>query len=106
MPSSSPIALRRACRATRGNAQHSTPEAGMKTRTQIYWRERGGARRAYAALREYADVGGKREALVAPGETLATNAAATALVRLARRAEHLDALPRGRALHVLAGQAA
>lgn len=77
----------------------------MKTRTQIYWRVRGGARRAYADLREYADVGGQREALVAPGEKRATADAATAQVLLARRLEDLDGLRRGRALHGLAGQA-
>ncbi len=77
----------------------------MKTRTQIYWRQRGGVRRAYADLREYADVGGKREAIVAQGETLATSDPATAQVLLARRIEQLDALRRGRAIHGLAGQA-
>ena len=78
----------------------------MKTRTQIYWRERGGGvRRGYADLREYADVGGRREPLVAPGEKLATADMATAQVLLARRLEQLDALRRGRALHGLAGQA-
>jgi integrase len=78
----------------------------MKTRTQIYWRERGGGvRRAYADLREYADVGGRREPLVAPGEKLATADSATAQVLLGRRLEQLDGLRRGRALHGLAGQA-
>src|SRR5713226_1329659 len=65
----------------------------------------GGVRRAYADLREYADVGGRREPLVAPGEKLATADMATAQVLLARRLEQLDALRRGRALHGLAGQA-
>jgi integrase len=77
----------------------------MKTRTQIYWRARGGVRRAYADLREYADVGGQREALVARGEKRATADPATAQVLLARRLEELDGLRRGRALHGLAGQA-
>ncbi len=77
----------------------------MRTRTCIYWRERGGVRRAYADLREYADVGGKREALVAPGEKLATSDPTTAQVLLARRLEQLDGLRRGRALHGLAAQA-
>ncbi len=37
----------------------------MRTRMgRIYWRDQGGVRRAYADFREYADVGGKREALV------------------------------------------
>ncbi|HXQ30010.1 MAG TPA: tyrosine-type recombinase/integrase [Gemmatimonadales bacterium] len=73
--------------------------------TQIYWRARGGVRRAYADLREYADVGGQREALVASGEKRATADPATAQVLLARRIEQLDGLRRGRALHGLAGQA-
>lgn len=77
----------------------------MKTRTHIYWRVRGGARRAYADLREYADVGDGREALVARGEKRATTDPATAQVLLARRLEQLDGLRRGRALHGLAGQA-
>src|SRR2546426_8001710 len=77
----------------------------MNTRTHIYWRVRGGARRAYADLREYADVGGGREALVARGEKRATTDPATAQVLLARRLEQLDGLRRGRALHRLAAQA-
>lgn len=71
----------------------------------IYWRARGGARRAYADLREYADVGGGREALVATGEKLATSDAATAQTLLARRIQQLDGLRRGRTIHGLAGQA-
>jgi len=71
----------------------------MNARTRIYWRERGGAKRAYADLRDYADVGGGREALIARGEKLATTDATTAHVLLARRLEELDAARRGRALH-------
>jgi hypothetical protein len=77
----------------------------MSPRPKIYWRERGGVRRAYADLREYADVGGRREALVALGEKLATADPTTAQVLLARRIEQLDGVRRGRALHGLAGQA-
>lgn len=69
----------------------------MKSR--VYWRERGGTRRAYADLRDYADAGGGREALVAQGEKLATADATTAQVLLARRLEQLDGIRRGRALH-------
>jgi integrase len=71
----------------------------------IYWRDRGGTRRAYADLREYADVGGKREALTAPGEKLATSDPATAQELLARRIRELDGLRRGRTLHGLTRQA-
>src|SRR2546425_7072902 len=83
----------------------STSEADMKTRTHIYWRDRGGARRAYADLREYADVGGGREALVARGEKRATTDPATAQVLLARRLEQLDGLRRGRGRPRLAAPA-
>src|SRR5574341_2513892 len=68
-------------------------------KSRIYWRERGGTRRAYADLRDYADVGGGREALVAPGEKVATADETTAHVLLARRLEQLDATRRGRTLH-------
>src|SRR5690349_7157661 len=45
------------------------PEMGRHSKkSRIYWRERGGTRRAYADLRDFADVGGGREALVAEGE--------------------------------------
>lgn len=67
--------------------------------------DRGGACRYYADLRAYADVGGKREALVAAGEKLATTDPAIAQQLLARRIKDLDARRRGRALHGLADQA-
>src|SRR6266849_1481059 len=41
-------------------------------KSRIYWRERGGTKRAYADLRDYADVGGGREALVAEGDRKST----------------------------------
>jgi integrase len=68
-------------------------------KSRVYWRERGGTRRAYADLRDYADVGGGREPLIAKGEKLATADEVTAQVLLARRLEELDGLRRGRALH-------
>lgn len=68
-------------------------------KSRIYWRERGGTRRAYADLRDYADVGGGREALVAENEKLATADETTAQVLLARRLEQLDDSRRGRTLH-------
>jgi len=68
-------------------------------KSRIYWRERGGTKRAYADVRDYADVGGGREALVAEGEKLATADETTAQVLLARRLEQLDGTRRGRALH-------
>ena len=76
----------------------------QRVRSRIYWRERGGARRAYGDFRDYADVGGGREALVAQGEKLATTDATTAEVLVARRLERLDGLRRGRAIHGIARQ--
>ena len=76
----------------------------QRVRSRIYWRERGGARRAYGDFRDYADVGGGREALVAQGENLATTDATTAQVLVARRLEHLDGIRRGRAIHGIAKQ--
>src|SRR5947199_5032994 len=71
----------------------------QRGKSRIYWRERGGTTRAYADVRDYADVGGGREAIVAPGEKLATADETTAQLRLARRLEQLDATRRGRTLH-------
>jgi integrase len=71
----------------------------MRGQATIYWRDRGGVKRAYADLRAYADVGGRQEALVAPSEKLATTDPATAQELLARRIRELDAKRRGRALH-------
>ena len=70
-----------------------------KSSQRIYWRERGGTRRAYADLRDYADVGGGREALAAPEEKVATADETTAQVLLARRLAQLDGIRRGRTLH-------
>ncbi len=70
-----------------------------KSSQRIYWRERGGTKRAYADLRDYADVGGGREALAAESEKVATSDETTAHVLLARRLKELDGLRRGRALH-------
>lgn len=70
----------------------------MRRKHPIYWRERGGVRRAYADLRAYADVGGKREPLRASGESMATADPAVAQVLLAKRIEALEALRHGRGL--------
>src|SRR5207253_11341735 len=56
-------------------------------KSRIYWRERGGTKRAYADVRDYADVGGGREELVAEGEKLATSEETTATALPARRPE-------------------
>ena len=70
-----------------------------------YWRSQGGARRAYADLRAFADVGGRREPLIEPGQKLATTDATTAQVLLARRLEQLEAARRDRTLLRLTAQA-
>ncbi len=71
----------------------------------IYWRSQGGAKRAYADLRAYADAGGRREPLIEPGQKLATTDATTAQVLLARRLEQLEAARRDRTLQRLTAQA-
>lgn len=45
-------------------------ESSQKGKSRIYWRTRGGVRRAYADFR---DLGGKRMALIAPGDSQATS---------------------------------
>jgi hypothetical protein len=45
-----------------------------KRTSRVYWRDQGGARRAYGDFRDYRDVGGKLEPLVAQGEKRATTA--------------------------------
>jgi hypothetical protein len=70
-----------------------------KRRRRIYWRTRGGARRAYGDFRDYGDVGGKLEALIAAGEKLATTDPDIAESLVTARIRELDAFRRGRALH-------
>lgn len=43
-----------------------------KRKSRVYWRAQGGARRAWFDGRDYADVGGTREPLIASGESFAT----------------------------------
>ena len=66
---------------------------------KIYWRKQGGSKRAYADLRSFADVGGKQEALIAPGERRAATDPAVAHMLLAERVKELDGCRRGRVLH-------
>jgi integrase len=70
-----------------------------RRRSGVYWRLRGGAKRAYGDFRDYADVGGHQEALIAPGERLATTDPDVADLLATSRLRDLDALRRGRALH-------
>lgn len=76
---------------------------------RVYWRRRGGARRAYGDFREFRDVGGGQEALVVPGEKGATTDPRLAEVLAAKRLEQLDGLrarSRDRAVHGLPKDAA
>jgi integrase len=57
---------------------------------RIYWRERGGVRRAYADFRDYADVGGGREPLKPKGAKLATSDEAVADALVSDRLEALQ----------------
>lgn len=70
-----------------------------KSSKRIFWRVRGAARRGYGDFRDYGDVGGRQEALVARGEKLATSDPDVAQAIVAARLKELDELRRGRALH-------
>jgi len=63
-----------------------------KRESRTYWRERGGERRAWADFRDFADVGGRREALVPPDGTMATTDPDVAAELLARRLRELEEL--------------
>lgn len=69
-----------------------------KRTSRIYWRARGGERRAYGDFRDYADVGGKREPLVPEGQHLATSDPDVAQAVATLRLRELEAKRRGRAL--------
>lgn len=66
-----------------------------KSKARIYWRERGGERRAYADFR---DMGGTREALIAPGESRATTDGVIAEKLVADRLAELQAQKRNSVL--------
>jgi integrase len=68
-------------------------------KSRLYWRDREGLRRGYADFRDYADAGGRREPLVAPGQKLATTELEVAQVLITRRLQDLDARRRGLILH-------
>jgi hypothetical protein len=67
--------------------------------SRIYWRRRGGVRRAYADFRDYADVGGKLEPLIAAGERFATTDPDVAAKLAGERFTELEAARRRRALY-------
>jgi integrase len=70
-----------------------------KRKSRIYWREQGGARRAWFDGRDYADVGGRREPLVASGERAATTDPDVATQLAAERLQELETARRQRAFH-------
>ena len=59
-----------------------------KRTTRVFWRDRGGHRRAYVDLR---DLGGGREALVLPGESTATTDPDIAAELAAQRVREFEA---------------
>jgi integrase len=87
----------------RGGAHDSAPvlnEAQQMTprrrKSRIYWRSRGGARRAYGDFR---DLGGKREPLIPSGEHFATTDPDVAAHLASQRVRELEELRRRRALY-------
>ncbi len=69
-----------------------------KRQSRLYWRTRSGSRRAYGDFRDYADVGGKLEPLIAAGETFATTDPDVALRLAMRRLDELEAVRKRRAI--------
>ncbi len=67
-------------------------------RSRIYWREQGGVKRAYLNVRDYADVGGRQEALIPKGATRATSDPLVAEQLAAERLRALHDLRRGKQL--------
>jgi hypothetical protein len=70
-----------------------------KRKSRIYWRERGGDRRAYFDGRDFQDVGGKLEPLVAAGERMATTDPDVAMRLASDRLEQLEAARKRRAFN-------
>ena len=66
--------------------------ANRKKKGRIFWREQGrrGCRRAYGDFRDYADVGGRQEALVPPGTNRATDDPIIAEALVAERLRELQ----------------
>ncbi len=78
--------------------------SGRRKRSRVFWRDQGGAQRAYADFRDYTDVGGRRESLIVPGDELATTDVEVAEVLAAKRLAELNQLRarrQGRAVHGL-----
>ncbi len=67
-------------------------------KTRVYTRQRGGVSRHYADFRDYADVGGRQEALIAPREHAATRDPDVAQKLATARLEELERVRRNRVL--------
>lgn len=74
------------------------PKSSTKGRSRIYWRNQGAERRAYGDFRDFADVGGKREALVAKGAKTATSDPVVAEALVADRLTQLQERRRNKTL--------
>jgi len=70
-----------------------------KRKSRVYWRNQGGTLRAYFDGRDYRDVGGRREPLMAPGEAFATTDPDVATRLAGERLTELEAARRRRAFH-------
>jgi len=71
---------------------------GRSKGSRIYWRDRGGERRAYADFRDFADVGGGREALVPKDGKAATTDPDVAETLAAERVKALEKDRRNKAI--------
>ena len=69
-----------------------------KRKSRIYWRTRGGTRRAWFDGRDYSDVGGKLEPLIPIGERFATTDPDVATKLAKERLDELETARRRRAL--------
>src|SRR5258708_3124817 len=65
-------------------------------RSRVYWRERGGERRAYGDFRDFTDVGGGRGPLVPAGQNVGTRDRDVAAALLGERLKELEAGRHGR----------
>ncbi len=69
-----------------------------RKKSRVYTRQQGSVKRYYADFRDYADVDGKREALVSPGCHRATDDSTTAKLLADKRLAELIRLRRQRAI--------
>src|SRR2546427_190022 len=79
------------CGSRRAANVHPRRKEGVMRR-RLFSRRQGGQLRWYLEARDYADVGGRREALVVPGQKLGTTDRKLAEVLMAGRLKELQAL--------------